>query len=240
MSADIQPNLAIPPDFHPATLGSAQPGLKDAVSRTYLRWGEILAAGDELETRAKGARPAVPKRKLTEQDRARLDAWKRETSAYQAELARKAQPLVERALTTLSSALDSAKTARDRLDAEIKSAVVPRAVTGPYDVEIRAALKARGDALTSVMTAIEADQRDVVAAALGAPPMLTGLTDAQRDALVAAARKKFCPEQCRELEALDADIERVGRMHDRFMGDMQRAVSSWRSDEQAIIDGLGA
>ena len=94
--------------------------------------------------------------------------------------------------------------------------------------------------LVSIMDAINADERDIVAACLGVPAMLSGLKDEQRDLLVTAARKKFCPEEEAELEALDSDIERVEGMHDRFLKDMQKTISAWQSDEQEIINKLGS
>ncbi|MEX2125598.1 MAG: hypothetical protein WD795_17045 [Woeseia sp.] len=233
-------NFQLSPDFHPQTLRSDNTALRDGIESAYTAWGRVKNTLQELESAAKGDRPTVPQRKMTPTDQARLDAWSVRTSSHRAEFARKAQPMIEGAGTRLDRSLVSARAQRQKLSDELERDLVPSPTTGAHHVEIRATVREMKKPLDTLMTAINQGDREVVAACVSAPGLVTGLTNEQRDLVRQTALKRWFPEKVEALKNLDSDLDRAQRMRDAFLEDMTTTMSGLVDQESRIIArGLG-
>jgi len=236
--ADIEVNLAIPPDAHPGVLRSGDRSLEGAMAASYKTWSSVATAEQRLDERAKGERPRPPGRRMDDVEKAmfrrEIDEWSKKTSAFKADLAREAQPKIESALKTLDRSLGSARARAEALEREIQQELVPRPPDTPYDVEIRARLR-EDNSLPALKRAIDEGDPRVVAAIVGSPPMLLGVEPRIQETLRELAVRRVCPEKREALELLQGDVERVQRGRDMFLERMTESVRDWRSEEQQII-----
>lgn len=232
-------NATIPPDHHPSMLKSRNISLINAGSRGYSVWAALKNTERELDEHARGTRPPVPQRKLTQEDHAKLNAWQNQTSQHKAKLAEEAIPKIKSALATMDKAIASATGHAKSIEAKIQSTIVPRPATTPYDIEIRQMVKAAKMPFDFAHTAIRNGQLDVAVAVLGTLPAMSGLDDNQHATLRQAAVKAFAEEDGNQLAALQRDIQRVETARDEFLKFTSTTIGKWQSEERNIItEGL--
>lgn len=230
-------DAGLSPDHHPGVLKSGDASLLAAMASAYTRWGALKRTEAELDERARGTRPGVPMRKLTAADKARLDEWARATSLHKAKLADKSIPVVEKTLAGLDRAIDGARSRASAIQSRIDGSLVPASANTAYHTEIRAALKAQeGSEFEACSRAVRDGDRDVLAAVLGVPAFVVGLTDEQQATVRRIAVKEHCADDQAALEDLSRDIDRVEHMRDAFLAYGTTTVASWRSAEESIIE----
>jgi hypothetical protein len=231
-------SLMLPPDLHPSILRSGDDTARVALTEIYTTTVKIK---DTSRAIAEQNRPPLKHRRMTPEDKLEQAAWGKEQRGQQRELLRKSVPLIERAGAQADKALQAMAERVRAADDEVRKALVPRTPDSPMNSEIRAAVAARKhEAITVVIEAINAGQREVVAAVLGAPAMLTGLTPEQHATLAMLARKGLEPELQKKLEALQRDTRVLQRAREWFLGQMTEFAAKWTDPNASLIDkGLG-
>jgi hypothetical protein len=227
-------SIMLPPDIHPAVLKSGDPDARSAVADVYNAARKVKDTSREISEQG---RPLLKQKKMTERDKALQETWAETQRAQQQELLRRSASMIEAAGTKADKAIATLAARIQHADGEIAKALVPRAQDGPMHTEIRAMIRSRGDDAISVVTsAINSGKRDVVAAVLGAPAMLSGLSDEHHQTLATLARTTLEGAKQKHLENLQRDLKVIQRSREYFLKEMSTFRDKWSTPYASIID----
>lgn len=233
-------SLALSPESHPGVLSGDTPNLTRAMSVAYATLAKTIAAGDELDAKAKGERPMPPRKKMSDTEQLLYDRdvqhWLKTVSAYRSDLAKAARPKIESAIASLDKSVESAELQAQAVRAEIQNALVKGSADKPIHTEIRRRL---GDkpTLADLNAAIDTGDENVLTTVLGTPAWLLGTTQENLNIIRLSAEKKFAPELLAKAEKVESDLTKARKARDSFVETAGKKLNDWRSVEQGIIEG---
>ncbi len=163
-----------------------------------------------------------------------------QSTTNRGELARASAGQMEQVTRAFDKVVPQLTARREAVEKEIATILTPSAPDSAAG-EIRAHFKSDPSPFTAISNSVNAGDARTVAAVLGAPPFLSGLTNEQHDTLRLLARGKFAPAQ----SGLSADIERavtqLKQVGASFVLQVGGAVREWshvERDAEAIRKGF--
>jgi len=240
MSDTIAIHPHVPLDLHPEAISNHAKalGVEDTVGRHILRAGRealtaMYAGYGKMEDAQRACLAAAEPAGYTPGEGARgkvrlSEGRLRVVTGREAEFAAAARAAFDRAAATIDNRKTELEGYRDQLAKRITAALFRSEDAHPQAIaqagEIRAHMKGEKQRFRLLVDAIEAGDRQTVAAVLAAPPYLSGLTPKQHSELRGLAERKFAPTETAQRDAADAIIAHVMKVASVFVGRLGEAL----------------
>jgi hypothetical protein len=152
-------------------------------------------------------------------------------------LASKAQDVIGQALEATDRQRAELLKRREYVARRVERTIRPPQ-QDPAASEIRQCLRQQKNPSMQLSNLVKQGDRRSVAAALSAPPYLSGLSQEQQQAVEQQARHAFAPDEQGLMEDIDSAVWQIDHAASKFRDELGSQIAAWRNKDHELLQEL--